>query len=108
MKITKIIAAFMVAGLIGTAGCDSAVEEPAGGPTDPMDSVESVVEMEAEMGDGTVEPGTEAEEAAPAAEEEAAPAAEEEAAPAAEEAAAPAAEEEAAPAAEAAAPKSDE
>jgi hypothetical protein len=105
MKITKIIAAFMVAGLIGTAGCDSAVEEPAGGPTGPMDSV---MEMEAEMGDGTVEPGTEAEEAAPAAEEEAAPAAEEEAAPAAEEAAAPAAEEEAAPAAEAAAPKSDE
>jgi hypothetical protein len=88
MKITKIITAFMVAGLIGTVGCDSKTPEPAGGP-DPM---ETGSDMEAEMGD-MPDPG---EEEAPAAEEEA-PAAE-------EEAAAPAAEEEAA----APAPKSDE
>ena len=84
MKITKIIAAFMVAGLIGTAGCDSTVEEPAGAP-DPavMDNA-----MEAEMGE-MEDPGEEAEEAEAPAEEAEAPA--EEAEAPAEEAAAPAA-----------------
>ena len=47
MKITKIIAAFMLAGFISIAGCDTATEEPAGGP-DPMETGE---QMEAEMGD---------------------------------------------------------
>ncbi|HIA63643.1 MAG TPA: hypothetical protein EYM79_05565 [Planctomycetes bacterium] len=66
MKITKIIiAAFMVAGLIGIAGCDSAVEEPAGGP-DPM---EIGTEMEETIGEMGEDPGEEAEEAAEEAEE---------------------------------------
>ena len=59
MKITKIIAAFMVAGLIGIAGCDSAVEEPAGGP----EPEEIGSEMEAQQdamgedpGEGSDEP----------------------------------------------------
>ena len=67
MKITKIIAAFMVAGLIGIAGCDSAVEEPAGGP-DPM---EIGTEMEGEIGEMGEDPG---EDAADPAEEPAEPA----------------------------------
>ena len=64
MKITKIIAAFMVAGLIGVAGCDSAVEEPAGGP-DPM---EIGTEMEGEIGEMGEDPGEEAAEPAEPAE----------------------------------------
>ena len=62
MKITKIIAAFMVAGLIGVAGCDSAVEEPAGGP----DPTEIGSEMEGEIGEMGEDPGEEAEAAEPA------------------------------------------
>ena len=65
MKITKIIAAFMVAGLIGIAGCDSAVEEPAGGP----DPTEIGSEMEGEIGEMGEDPGEEAEEPAEPAEE---------------------------------------
>jgi hypothetical protein len=60
MKITKIIAAFMVAGLIGIAGCDSAVSEPAGGP----DPAEVGTEMEAEIGEMGEDPGEEAAEPA--------------------------------------------
>ena len=60
MKITKIIAAFMVAGLIGIAGCDSAVEEPAGGP----DPTEIGSEMEGEIGEMGEDPGEEAAEPA--------------------------------------------
>ena len=60
MKITKIIAAFMVAGLIGVAGCDSAVEEPAGGP----DPTEIGSEMEGEIGEMGEDPGEEAEDPA--------------------------------------------
>ena len=57
MKITKIIAAFMVAGLIGIAGCDSAVEEPAGGP----DPAEIGTDMEGEINEMGEDPGEEAE-----------------------------------------------
>ena len=64
MKITKIIAAFMVAGLIGIAGCDSAVEEPAGGP----DPTEIGAEMEGEIGEMGEDPGEEAAEPAEPAE----------------------------------------
>jgi hypothetical protein len=60
MKITKIIAAFMLAGLIGIAGCDSAVEEPAGGP----DPTEIGSEMEGEIGEMGEDPGEEAAEPA--------------------------------------------
>jgi|GEM_PF-1679718 len=42
MKISKIIAAFMVAGLIGIAGCDSTLEVPEGGPTDGGDTMEQM------------------------------------------------------------------
>jgi hypothetical protein len=42
MKITKIIAAFMVAGLIGIAGCDTAVEVPEGGPAEGGDNMEQM------------------------------------------------------------------
>ncbi len=65
MKITKIIAAFMVAGLIGIAGCDSAVEEPAGGP----EPTEIGTEMEGEIGEMGEDPGEEAAEPAEEAEE---------------------------------------
>ena len=65
MKITKIIAAFMLAGLIGIAGCDSAVEEPAGAP----DPTEIGSEMEGEIGEMGEDPGEEAEEPAEPAEE---------------------------------------
>ena len=58
MKITKIIAAFMLAGFISIAGCDTATEVPAGGP-DPMETSE---QMEAEMGD-MEDPGEGSEEA---------------------------------------------
>jgi hypothetical protein len=61
MKITKIIAAFMVAGLIGIAGCDSAVEEPAGGPDPTVEGGEAEGMMEG-MPDG--DPGEETEEPA--------------------------------------------
>ena len=88
MKITKIIAAFMLAGLIGIAGCDTATDVPEGGP----DPAEMGTEMEGEISEMGEDPGDEApaDEApadeAPAAE---APAAE---APAEEAAEAPAAE----------------
>ena len=65
MKITKIIAAFMIAGLIGIAGCDSAVEEPGGGP----DPTEIGTEMEAEQAEMGEDPGEEAAEPAEEAEE---------------------------------------
>ena len=65
MKITKIIAAFMLAGLIGIAGCDSAVEEPAGGP----EPEEIGTEMEGEIGEMGEDPGEAAEEPAEEAEE---------------------------------------
>jgi hypothetical protein len=65
MKITKIIAAFMVAGLIGVAGCDSAVEEPAGGP----DPTEIGSEMEGTIGEMGEDPGEGSEEPAEPAEE---------------------------------------
>ena len=42
MKISKIIAAFMVAGLIGIAGCDSTLDVPEGGPTDGGDTMEQM------------------------------------------------------------------
>ena len=42
MKITMIIAAFMLAGLIGIAGCDSTLEVPEGGPTDGGDTMEQM------------------------------------------------------------------
>jgi hypothetical protein len=56
MKITKIIAAFMLAGLIGIAGCDTATDVPEGGP----DPAEMGSEMESEIGDMGEDPGAEA------------------------------------------------
>ena len=56
MKITKIIAAFMLAGLIGIAGCDTATDVPEGGP----DPTEMGSEMEGEIGDMGEDPGAEA------------------------------------------------
>jgi hypothetical protein len=56
MKITKIIAAFMLAGLIGIAGCDTATDVPEGGP----DPTEMGSEMESEIGDMGEDPGAEA------------------------------------------------
>ena len=53
MKITKIIAAFMVAGLIGIAGCDTAVEVPEGGPADGGDNMEQMQDQ----GDMGADPG---------------------------------------------------
>tara|TARA_B110000263_G_scaffold34326_1_gene26059 strand:+ start:849 stop:1112 length:264 start_codon:yes stop_codon:yes gene_type:complete len=83
MKITKIIAAFMLAGFISIAGCDTATEVPEGGP----DPAEMGTEMEAEISEMGEDPGDEAPaDEAPADE---APAAE---APAEEAAEAPAAE----------------
>ena len=59
MKITKIIAAFMLAGFISIAGCDTATEVPEGGP----DPAEMGTEMEGEIGEMGEDPGEEAEEA---------------------------------------------
>jgi hypothetical protein len=56
MKITKIIAAFMLAGLIGIAGCDTATDVPEGGP----DPTEMGSEMEGEIGGMGEDPGEEA------------------------------------------------
>ena len=71
MKITKIIAAFMLAGLIGIAGCDTATDVPEGGP----DPTEMGSEMEGEIGDMGEDPGEEAPaEEAPAEEAAEAPA----------------------------------
>jgi hypothetical protein len=55
MKITKIIAAFMLAGLIGIAGCDTATDVPEGGPT----PEEMGAEMEGEIGEMGEDPGAE-------------------------------------------------
>jgi len=57
MKITKIIAAFMLAGLIGIAGCNSETEVAPGGP----DPAEIGTEMEGEIGEMGEDPGAEAE-----------------------------------------------
>ena len=62
MKITKIIAAFMVAGLIGIAGCGTAVEEVPGGP----DPAELGTEMESQIGEMGEDPGEDPGEEAPA------------------------------------------
>jgi hypothetical protein len=56
MKITKIIAAFMLAGFISIAGCDTATEVQEGGP----DPAEMGTEMEGEIGDMGEDPGEEA------------------------------------------------
>ena len=56
MKITKIIAAFMLAGLIGIAGCDTATDVPEGGP----DPAEMGTEMEGEISEMGEDPGEEA------------------------------------------------
>ena len=55
MKITKIIAAFMLAGLIGIAGCDTATDVPEGEP----DPTEMGSEMEGEIGDMGEDPAEE-------------------------------------------------
>jgi len=73
MKITKIIAAFMVAGLIGIAGCGDAATEVEGGPDPAVEGLDAEGTMDGlpaeDPGDGPDPAPVDEPDAAPEADE---------------------------------------